>query len=434
MKSKVEKDKKEASPEQVQKYLEDFNAEYVKLREKEGFSGIGYQMSLIDENMKRDFERASSIKHNGDKGNARENILRKFLKESGYIPDKFGISDGSSHVISTTGHISDQTDLLIYDKLNSPRLMSIEDIQYFPVESVYGIIEVKSNIDSKNTLYDALNKIKSFKSLKKSNSSSKNFGGMTFQFPASLGFGILFAYDATLERTTIFQYIEEFQKENPNSVWPNLIVILNQGLISQLKEFASSYRGVYSSEEINEIDKIHLSGFPDKKNNLLDFYLILMDLLTNMNLPSPPLRKYTTLQIAANKYSYSFSYGAFTEIGKCAKHGNYLRRISDTNIEKIIKYCSQIEFVNMLEVIDEAYQNGGTSKANYERQKRLVKIYNPEKLPLKDILVNPDNKSLAFDDITIENSYYLIPYYYSTKEGLIDDCPECTKKKNKNAI
>jgi hypothetical protein len=62
-------------------------------------------------------------------------------------------------VISSTGHISNQVDLLIFDKLNSPKLMSIDDIQYFPIESVYGVIEVKSNIDSKDTLFDAFKKI-----------------------------------------------------------------------------------------------------------------------------------------------------------------------------------------------------------------------------------------------------------------------------------
>jgi len=426
---KTTKSQVNQDPYKAREYIDDFNQKYVKLREKEGFSGIGYQMSLIDENMRRDFERASSIKHSGDKGNARENILRKFLKESGYIPDKFGISDGSSHIISSTGHISNQTDLLIYDKLNTPKLISIENIQYFPIESVYGIIEVKSNIDSKDTLYDALNKIKTFKSLRKSHSTAKKFGGMTLQFSSSLGFGILFAYDATLSRESLFEYIEDFQKDNPNTVWPNLIVILNQGLIQQLKESTNSYRAVYSSEEIAEITDTRLSGFPSKQNNLLDFYLILMDLISNMSLPAPPLRQYTTLQIATNKYSYSFSFGPFTEVGKCAKHGDFLRRINDSNLDKIIKYCSQIDYVNMLEVIDEAYQNGGTSKANYERQKRLVKIYNPENMALNDLLVNHDNKSLEFDDITIENEFYLIPFYYSNKEGLISNCPECAKKK-----
>jgi hypothetical protein len=415
-----------ASTEKTQKYLEDFNNEYMKLREKEGFSGIGYQMSLIDENMKRNFERTSSIKHRGDKGSARENLLRDFLRESGYIPDKFGISEGSSHVISTTGHISNQVDLLIFDKLNSPKLMSIDDIQYFPIESVYGIIEVKSNIDSKDTLFDALKKIKSFKSLKKSISTSKNFGGMTLQFPASMGFGILFAYEATLAWKTIFDYIKEFQNENLNTFWPNLIVILNQGFIYQFKETINSNVGVFSTEEINKLSCVKLAGYPSKNNNLLDFYLILMDLLTNMNLPAPPLRYYTTLRIANNKYSYNFSYGQITEVGQCDKHGKFLRRITDENIEKILKYCSAIAYSNLLEAIDEAMQNGGLAKDNYERQKRLVKIYNPENIPLSDILVF-QNGGLAFDDITIEDEYYLIPYYYSHKEKLITECPECSK-------
>ena len=56
------------SPEKTRKRLDDLTNEYMKLREQEGFSGIRYQLSLIDENMKRDFERTSSIKHKEIRG------------------------------------------------------------------------------------------------------------------------------------------------------------------------------------------------------------------------------------------------------------------------------------------------------------------------------------------------------------------------------
>ncbi len=192
------------------KSLDDYQKKIQTLREKERFSGINYQFILIEEQMIKDFERSASIKHPGDKGNSRENFIRNFLTTSGYLPKKYAVSEGSSHIISATGHTSDQTDLLIYDALNTPKLLSLDNIQFFPVETVYGVIEVKSNLNSKETVFDALNKIKSFKGLKRSKTSSKKLGGLTITTDASEGFGIIFAYDSSLKWKTLIEYVEEF--------------------------------------------------------------------------------------------------------------------------------------------------------------------------------------------------------------------------------
>lgn len=410
------------------KNIDDYLKRIQTLKEQERFSGIDYQFMLIEEQMIKDFERSISIKHPGDKGSSRENFVRNFLTKSGYLPTKYAISEGSSHIISTTGHTSDQTDLLIYDALNTPKLLSLDNVQFFPVETVYGIIEVKSNLNSKDTVFDALNKIKSFKQLQRSNKSTRNIGGLTIKTDATQGFGIIFAYDSSLKWKTLFEYIEEFQKENSPSVWPNLVVVLNQGTIGQLKEVNQGGIGsisVYSSEEISQLDKVHMFGNPKHHSNLLEFYLILMDLLNNINLPAPPLRKYVNLNRPSGKHTYNFGMMAgFNELRTCEKHGDYLRKVSDESLDKIIETCKDTEMVSWDDVTSLVFKK---DKATFNSRKD-IKLYNPDNYELEELLLHPENKSLLFDELIINGEKYWIPLYYSVEHKLITDCPKCIDK------
>lgn len=406
------------------KSIDDFQKNIQYLREKERFSGINYQFLLIEEQMIKDFERADSVKHPGDKGTTRENFVRNFLTESEYLPAKYAVSKGSSHIISTTGHISEQIDLLIYDALNTPKLLSLDNVQYFPVETVYGTIEVKSDLNSKETIFDGLNKIKSFKSLRRASTSKHKFGSLIVTTDASPGFGILFAYDASLKWKTICDYVEEFQKENSADVWPNLIVILNQGTIGQLKEINQGgigSMGVYSSNEISGLPKVHIFGSPKHHSNLLEFYLILMDLLNSITLPAPPLGQYVNLNRPSGKHTYAFGMSGVNEIGHCKKHGDYLRKISDESLEKIIDKCKDAPMYSWGDLLTHVFKDRD-SKQNGEKN---IRLYNPENHPLDELLLHPENKSLLFDELIINSEKYWLPLYYSYSEKLINDCPEC---------
>ena len=71
--------------------------------------------------------------------------------------------------------------------------MHQENLQIFPIESVYGIIEVKSSL-SKDELLDSLEKIKTLKSLVPRE--SIQIKGPIFEtaYPRPMPFGIVFSY------------------------------------------------------------------------------------------------------------------------------------------------------------------------------------------------------------------------------------------------
>lgn len=72
---------------------------------------------------------------------------------------------GSGFIITSTGKVSTQCDLIIYDKNNSPLIENNNKQRFFPIECVVGIGEVKSDLNKKQ-FKDALLKLKNNKQLR----------------------------------------------------------------------------------------------------------------------------------------------------------------------------------------------------------------------------------------------------------------------------
>ena len=97
------------------------------------------------------------------------------------------------------------------------------------------------------------------------------------------------------------------------------------------------------------------------------------------------------------------------------------------------------ESIHWIRATETAYgQPEGNAEA-YARQPGDVRIYNPERLPLSEILVMDRSvkhdgnevtiKVNAFDGIRTAGMEIWIPYYYEVKEQLINLCPRCEKER-----
>lgn len=73
-------------------------------------------------------------------------------------------------VASTSGHLSNEIDILLYDALDAFTLMQRQDVyEVLPVEYCYGAIQVKSKL-TKKELASGVDNIASFKRLRRMNS------------------------------------------------------------------------------------------------------------------------------------------------------------------------------------------------------------------------------------------------------------------------
>lgn len=412
----------EFDEEKAKRYLVEQAKRAIAVRSKDReFHGLEREFMYHQSQMIFDYEKSKDIKHPRDLGSSREEILRKFLTASGLLPQRYAVSGESARVVSPSGHISKEMDILLYDPLDSVCLMNREGVyQVFPIESVYGVIQVKSRLN-KGEIKDGLENIASFKSLARP---ARRPGFVMRQGGREeRGFGILFAYDSDLEWLDIVKEVEAFAAANPNNLWCNGVFILNKGVIL----YGSGNSGKTFNRDLEAIKELQMFGFPDRQNLCLgQFHSVLLELLqkTDIHPANPGL--YFRLPLISDKLSYEFCFGSFAEYGSCSKHGDYQRKIAPATLTQLIEWCKTATPINWIKATDLAYGKAGDDEEAYQRQPGDVRIYNPEDLPLPQILVSPDGSfGLTYDQIRTAGMTILIPYYYSDKEGVISGCPKC---------
>ena len=105
-------------------------------------------------------------KHNPTIGVLTEEILRDFLKT--YLPKSISVEQG--FIMSSSGELSKQCDILIYDSFRFAPLYRLNGIVIVPTESVLAIVEVKTTV-TKQICHDAIDYFKNVKAI----SSSKTY-------------------------------------------------------------------------------------------------------------------------------------------------------------------------------------------------------------------------------------------------------------------
>lgn len=396
------------------------------LRSKErDFHGLDREFAYAQEEMTRAYGQSSDVSHPRDKGAIRENLLRRFLSETGFLPKRYGVSQSSFRAASTTGHSSKEIDIALFDPLDSFSLMRRDNVfEVLPIESVYGVIQVKSRLNSKE-LVSALDNIASFKSLHPMRPRSIVSTG---QILSRRGFGMIFAYATEIEPSEIRWILSDFASRKHQNVWPNAVFILNVGVFSLGTECQAL---LHNHELENVVEPIVRTG-PDQGSGLFTFYSMLMELLRATEVSEPPVEQYYSLPLLAGHQFYTFS-GPFAELHKCPRHGDYARKIADDKLSMIIDWCRTAAPINWARAMDLALGKLGDNEEAYAPQPDEVRIYNPEDRPLSEILVTPrllNGRTVAanaYDVIDTAGMIIFIPFYYSDKLNIISGCPDCAK-------
>ena len=183
----------------------------------------------------------SLFQHQGLKGEGNEAVLRDLLIK--FIPRRFGI--GTGVVIDRNGKPSRQCDIVVYDTLLYPSLLSLSHVHIFPVDVVYATIEVKTTLDSE-TAKNALENIKSVRSLDIIKDSWMTLESTEIlkgspprrvaavagkEYQATPPVGIIFAYNSETQRFETFKdwFMPKTDAEAPN--FPTMIGCLDQGIV-----------------------------------------------------------------------------------------------------------------------------------------------------------------------------------------------------------
>jgi len=107
------------------------------------------------------FDDAGNLIHPGEFGMYREKICIDLLKD--VVPMRLDF--GTGFIIDSTGNVSHQCDIIIFDANNTPLIENNEKQRFFPIECVVAVGEVKSDL-SKTKLKEALQKLSNVKAMR----------------------------------------------------------------------------------------------------------------------------------------------------------------------------------------------------------------------------------------------------------------------------
>ena len=181
----------------------------------------------LSEKLNAEFEDSKLFDHSGEKGEFREQIITELLRP--FLPNAFGL--GSGQIFDQSDKSSNQIDIVIFDAIYSNVLFKNRNNNLFPCESVYGEIEVKSNLTT-----DELNKsIDNIASLKKLNRADSTMLDISPVYKLKIGeglkasnaklnpyLGIIYAYDG-LTKETFANKLDEKLKITHKTLTPDFI-------------------------------------------------------------------------------------------------------------------------------------------------------------------------------------------------------------------
>lgn len=370
----------------------------------------------ISAKMKGDFNISAQFKHNGNRGSYREDSLKNFLT-NGKLPDVFGIASGE--IISQYSQVSKQMDVIIYDKSKSIIFEASESTKIFPIESVLGIVEVKSKL-SKSKLIEGLENIKSFKSLHSPQLITRNYGKhMRVGYYNNPPFGVIFAYALdgnSLE--SLENNLKDWCKLNPPEVWPNFICILNEGTIN----FTTGLNNVLISSEIKETSSI--IALHHKENSLFEFTASLITLCANRKIDIFNIQEYKTIGIMVDNLRVKFKDQPQNSEGKRI-------RLSDSFIKTMHENRGQpIPYKDLVSKFTDGFNFIG--KELFDDRVDKVYVYDPDTLPSMSEILSKNTENKPWIDIPqevalfaggtyvmINEEQYYIPLYYWNENNTV---------------
>jgi hypothetical protein len=199
------------------------------------------------------FHRASNINESGIEVEA---IIRNKL--SLFLPERYLVKQGQ--IIDELGNVSNQFDIIIFDRLNTPKFFeSTNGTVYYPIESVLAIGEIKKTLKQEHTEQFARNLVH-FRDIMKRNLVENTFHGISAlnaDIRDVLRFDIdqryknplytfIFAIDGDLKKTVVGEPIEYFCND---------ILILNDGYRMHGSMIDGKFRELVADDQnkINEI-------------------------------------------------------------------------------------------------------------------------------------------------------------------------------------
>ena len=385
------------------------------------FHGLEDELRNLQRSLLERYERSKSIPHPRDKGDQREEILRDFLTEHGLVPESVKVPSVSTRMVSPSGHISPELDVLFVNRSDSIVLKRFKNtLEYYPVESVLGTIQVKSRLTGKE-LASGISHIQRFKAIRPTQPLRRQMGGFTVESGLRRRFAILFAYELGISWSQVVKRLQAHAEACPSELLPNMVVVLDSGSFV----IGDETRGTWDQRSLERVNDPKVYGSLDISGHCLhEFYLVLLHLLKQTDTGSPNTGDYLRMPIPIGEHSLEFVRGPFSELATCSDHGPYSRTLEPEKIEQILSATRGNKPINWIKALDLADGKPGDDTDRYEKQKGETTVYDPDGLGFEKLLKSKEG-FLTFDAILIDGQQYWLPWHYVVSHQLIEPCPKC---------
>ena len=166
--------------------------------------------------------------HAAERGTEAEETLKEFLRQK--LPRRFDVASGMA--IGENDQISRQTDVIIYDAMNSPVYRTGSRVQILPRDNVAAVVEVKSKLN-KEELRDTASKIADVKRIKATPLCGVDQPVTFSDIITTSVLGCVFAFDSYTSLETLSENLKEINsQQSDTSLWIDLVVVLDKGCIS----------------------------------------------------------------------------------------------------------------------------------------------------------------------------------------------------------
>lgn len=212
-------------------------------------------------------------KHGVSIGEAAEKAFRDFLEQR--LPHAFAVGEG--FIFEPGGKRGLQQDIVIYDNLHHPRLVSEGKQGLFPIDTVVALVEVKANL-GKQEIKDAVNKIASVKSLRRT-VRNQIFGTLSRKNVIPLR-GYIFAYGTRFKNPrTIAEHFANAVGENLPVLRPDFMLVQEKWWFDWVDK---DYKNAKPLDTPAGLRVVHV-----KEYGLLQLWTRLMEHLTWYRTPTP---------------------------------------------------------------------------------------------------------------------------------------------------
>lgn len=351
----------------------------------------------ISERLTIAFEESAQINHRGGMGTVREDAISSFLKT--YLPQKYTI--GRGEVITANNFTSGQLDVIIYDASSCPVLLPSDTHAVYPIESVYGAISIKSNLDS-GQLKEAYNNIKQFKRMiSRESFTVNNYSGFLsgVGYPMPVTGVISYASNRSLE--AIRDQVKVLDAELDDiTLRPDFVAVIGLGIIGPQTVLRGNFNSYNLPNTSQEIARESKSG----RHTLLRIYMRILNELNKIILRPLDLVRYEKMPGLVGEHRVS-------------GHDHFVRYHENTGMETVVSALTLIAIEDILArsvpvTMREVHLNHiGSIFPEFGSEEELDKIvyqYNPNLLPpissstlIRDSNNRPKFASPVFQPISI---------------------------------